>query len=269
MQLQVLVSVFGVDGIARFAATNPPQHPQTEYLVSWQLPEKDMAAELPASLAGRRDIRVYKSDETGLSRNRNCALSLASGPYCLIADDDVVYTDNAFSLIIDTFRGNDDVDVACFKSTCCGRELKPYPSKMTPLKEAPKGWYATSFEIACRYDSPAGSTKFNTAFGVGSGTVFGCGEEDLWLYDARKAGAHEVIVPELICAHNGPTTTEKHQGAGWWVMTQGAVHSRLHPFTWPLRVALHAVRQRFMPGYKYFYLCIKGAVLSHRSAGVH
>lgn len=262
--LQVLVSVYGKEGMGRFAATNPPADEVVEYIVSWQLPGNDMDAAVPEELAMRADIRVYKSGTRGLCRNRNLAMGLATAPYCLISDDDVVYCgSDSFRAVIDAFSSG-DVDVACFKSTCLGKELKPYPGEAVPVGKAPKGWYATSFEIAYRRGSVAGTTRFNENFGIGADTCFQAGEEDIWLYDARKAGAREWIFPYALCAHDRPTTNERHALADWFIMTGGAVHSHLHPLTWRLRKLVHAFRQKQMPRREYFSLSIKGAKIARQ-----
>lgn len=258
--LQVLVCAYGQEGIQRFASGNPPAQCGVEYIVSWQLSESDMESAVPESLKSRPDIHIYKSATKGLCVNRNLAMSHATAPVCLIADDDVVYNASySFRTVIDVFSQHPDVDVACFKSACLGRELKPYPSHPVAVGDAPKGWYVTSFEIAFRLDSPAGRTRFNEYFGIGSPTIFQAGEEDIWLYDVRKAGASVWIFPYTLCEHNHDTTHEKHCREDWFVMTSGAVHSRLHPYTWPLRCLLHAFSQRRMSRWHYFMLCIRGA----------
>jgi len=262
--LQVLVCVYGKEGMERFAATNPPGDAVVEYIVSWQLPRSDMDAAIPKELAARDDISIYKSGTRGLCRNRNLAMELATAPYCLISDDDVVYcAPCVFRRVIDAFSSG-DVDVACFKSTCLGKELKPYPTAAVPVAKAPKGWYATSFEIAYRRGSVAGRTRFNENFGIGSDTCFQAGEEDIWLYDARKAGAREWIFPHALCAHDHPTTTERHGLDDWFIMTGGAVYSHLHPLTWRLRKVVHAFRQKQKSWREYLSLSIKGAKIARK-----
>ena len=248
----------------RFAGTQPPACAGVEYIVSWQLPQQALHADVPEVLMSRKDIQVYKTATKGLCVNRNLAMQHASAPLCLIADDDVIYdASRSFHAIIEAFQ-NTDADVICFKSTCSGKELKPYPHTPVYVDQAPKGWYAISFEIAYRRNGPAAGIRFNEHFGIGSDTIFQAGEEDIWLHDVRKAGASVMIFPYTICEHNHDTTHEKHCGENWFVMTSGAVHAHLHPYTWPLRCLHHALRQKRMSRLRYFMLCIKGVLTSRR-----
>ncbi|MCM1319570.1 MAG: glycosyltransferase [Muribaculaceae bacterium] len=258
IELQVLVCTYGAEGIARFAATNPPEVSGVEYLVSWQLPAGEQAA-IPANISSRPDITIRQSDSRGLSHNRNLAMKMATAPFCLIADDDLDYGDGAsFLKIIDTFKSS-KADIICFKSICCGKELKPYPTRLTYHNEAPKGWYVTSFEIAYRRKSMAGSIPFNENFGIGASTILQAGEEDIWIRDAQLKGAVVMLSPVCICAHDHTTTAERHASEDWFISTHGAVMRHLHPANYPLRLIVHALRQKDVSPLRYLRLSMSAA----------
>lgn len=259
IELQVLVCTYGEEGINRFAATGPPQVPGVEYIVSMQLP-KGSHAEVPHALSERADVKIHQIEGRGLSRNRNLAMSLATAPFCLIADDDLNYGEGeGFRRIIKTFRES-KADIICFKSTQCGHETKPYVSRLSYHNEAPKGWYVTSFEIAYRRKSIAGRIPFNENFGIGATTEFQAGEEDIWIRDAQLKGALVMLSPDKICEHNHPTTGERHGTEDWFIRTHGVVMRHLHPVNYPLRLLVHAFRQKSMSPLRYMRLALSAAL---------
>lgn len=256
VRLQVLTCAFGKEGLDRFASTRPPRVPGVEYIVSLQLPDSD--CDVPESLSSRNDVKICKTNSRGLSRNRNEAMKHASAPYCLWGDDDVVYDPQSLRALIALFDDNPDYDIICCAYHNNGEKVKPYPTTVVPVTSAPKGWYATSFEIAFRRESVAGSVKFNENFGIGA-PLFIAGEEDIWLYDSRKRGARIYICPIVLCSHNHPTTSERHGADDCFVMTQGAMLNHLHPRTWRLRALRHAFRQKSISTLAYYRLCLRGA----------
>lgn len=257
VRLQVLVCTYGKEGMSRVQEMDPPRVPGVEWLVSWQLPEGHESA-VPPALAVRPDLRVHVCRNRGLSRNRNEAMRLATAPWCLLADDDLRYMPGALEALMAEAEARPDTDILCCAYTCCGRFMKPYPVRPVPLRCAPKGWYANSFEIAFRRQSPAGRTLFNENFGAGA-PLMRAGEEDLWLHDAARAGAAGMILPLTLCRHDHDSTAERDGSADWFVMTRGAVHSRLHPVSWPLRMLRHSLRQKTMTPWRYLRLALRGA----------
>lgn len=260
IKLQVLVCTYGNAGLERFLATDPPRLASVEYVVSMQLPENENE---PAQLTPREDIEVYPIRQKGLALNRNHAMSLASAPLCLHADDDVCLRPEALTELIDTFEKHPECDVLCCRYTCRGDFMKPYAETLMPKRKAPRGWYANSFELAFRRVSAAGEVSFNVNFGVNA-PLFRAGEEDVWLYDCERAGAGVWLAPITLGAHDHDSTAERSAAEPWFVMTQGAVHSHLHTWSWPLRTLLHAMRQRRMGLLRYWLLTLKGGRQARR-----
>jgi glycosyltransferase involved in cell wall biosynthesis len=256
LRLQVLIATFGPEGMRRIEAMSLPRIAGVEYLVGWQLPEGDIP--VGETIGKRADIRVFKSRERGLARNRNFVMARAEAPWCLLSDDDLRYTEASLKALLEAIDANPQADIICCAYTCRGRFMKPYPAGPVPLERAPRGWYANSFEIAYRRVGPAGAVRFNVNFGV-CAPLFRAGEEDIFLCDARRAGARGLILPLVLCAHDHDSTAERDGDKDWFVMTQGAVHKHLHPLTWPMRLFRHALCQKRMSKWRYFRLAMRGA----------
>lgn len=237
ISLQVLICTFGPDGIKRVARSKHPQTPGVEYIVAWQLPEGN--PEIPQELR-RDDFKISITDSKGLSRNRNFALSLATAPLCLISDDDVDYEQSQLSSLIDIFRENPDTQLITFRYATVPQYAKKYPDFSFPLENAPKGYFATSFEIAFRREAIEG-IRFNENFGIGA-PVFCCGEEDLFLQDALRRGVKSRFVPATLCTHLGSTTSDRVWNSPNYLMTKGAVIYHASPKTWFLRLISNAIR---------------------------
>src|SRR5690554_3439396 len=61
-----------------------------------------------------RKIRFFSCLERGVGLSRNTALMRASADICLFADDDVVYSENYESVILNEFVNNPKADVIIF-----------------------------------------------------------------------------------------------------------------------------------------------------------
>lgn len=237
-RLQVLICTFGEEGIRRVCLSAHPAVYGVEYLVSWQLPDGDCA--VPEELARRDDFRIVKSATRGLSRNRNIALDAATAPLVLISDDDVSYTADRLESVVRVFEDRPDVGLITMQY-----ESPDYPKEYLPeemdLRGNPRGYYATSFEIALRlrHVREAG-IRFNERFGIGA--EFMAGEEQIFIYDALRSGIECRYVPCIICRHEGTTTSDRHFYDPAYIATKGAVISRLFRFSWPFRMLTHALR---------------------------
>lgn len=241
----MLIAAYGEEGIRRVSALTHPEVEGVEYIVSWQQYRRDA---VPDTLRARKDFIILFEDSSGLSNNRNNALRHSSAPLVLISDDDVSYTGAHIQRILKAFEDNPKADVLTFRyesETC----PKKSPEFAFDLSSPPKGYYVSSIEIALnmgRIKSKAGfrwQEMFNPAYGLG-GTLFISGEEDILMEDLRRAGFQGRYLPEAIATHSGPTTSERLKDSPELVEAKGAVVSYIHPFSWPLRMAVHALRAR-------------------------
>lgn len=259
IKLQVLICTLGEAGIKRIVEAHHPNVPEVEYLVSWQLPDRDV--EIPEELKRRRDFKIFKNNTRGLSKNRNIALNLATAPYCLISDDDLDYSEDGLLQIIRKFEDNPQLDIATFKYS--GNDCKFYPDYSFDLRKPPKGYFVTSFEIAFRRNKIIESQiKFNENFGIGA--KFPAGEEDIWLHDLLKKRFKGHFFPIIIAHHEGLTTGLRLAEDPSLIITKGAVFIHVYPFTWFLRMLTHTWRNynsdSSVSSLSYLKLWIKGAI---------
>lgn len=237
-RLQVLVSTYGADGIARAAAAPRPFVSGVEYLISWQ--RGGAPFEIPPPLR-RPDVRVVESPGRGLSRNRNHSLQASSAPLLLISDDDVEYTADSLRRIIELFDSNPDADVITFRYEPHPDYPKFYPAEQFSLDRPPAGYYVTSFELALRRTPATERLRFNEWFGIGA-PRFTVGEEDILMDDIRRAGIRGRFVPETLAAHRHATSTDRAPLAPAAVQAKGAVLLRCRPLTWLPAICVHALR---------------------------
>lgn len=253
-----MICTYGADGIKRVALSQHPSVPEVEYLVGWQI--DDTECPIPEEL-NRHDFKIFRHATKGLSRNRNYLLSKATAPILLISDDDVDYTPLQLKSVINAFDSNPEYDIITFRYDST-KSKKRYPNHSFYLWNAPKGYYTTSFEIGIRNKYYLSTLKFNESFGIGSG-IFIAGEEDIFLHDCKKKKLKGIFIPITICTHTGDTTSERNLYNPLYIQTKGAVFIHIHPFTWPLRMVAHALREKnFIPLHKYISNWIKGALIS-------
>lgn len=267
-ELEVLISTFGAEGLRRVASMELPSMPEVSYLVSCQSPGHD-SLPLPCELM-REDIKVVFTPSKGLSINRNHALSHSSAPICLIADDDLSFTPDAFKRIISVFHDHPALDVATFEYTGAdGSFEKSYPPFPFPLSAPAKGYFVTSFEIAFRRLSVIDSgVRFNENFGLGA-PVYGSGEEELWIRDLLDAGLNGHFYPYVIASHRGgPTTGLRLMASPHVLRASGAVIKRLYPSTAFLRVLLKAWRSSRATGVSC-RLCMRHLLYGWWQATIH
>lgn len=274
ISLEVLISTLGSDGICRVARMELPEAEGVTYLVCWQ---KSDGVEIPAGLASRTDVRIIRNSGIGLSRNRNYALEHASGDVLLIADDDLKYTAASLEAVRQVFEKDPAFEIGLFRY--CnerGEHAKTYPCESVVITDRlPKGYYTTSVEMAVRRSGKAASLRFCEALGLGA-PVLKCGEEELFLLDARRKGCKVRFFPLDICVHTGkPTGLTKVIDNGVY-RGIGAVTSLLYPLTFPLRFFLMAWRGRrsgrmeFIPAvFNFFYGAAYMALCITPFRGVH
>lgn len=260
--LQVLISTFGQRGIDSVAVHSHPVVDGVEYLVSLQNPEGDVT--IPDRLK-RPDFKIITHPTRGISANRNRSINEATAELAIISDDDVDFDAEELKQVIDAFRQRSDADVITFKYHSAGHE-KNYPSHEADLKQPPKGYFTTSIEIAFRLKRIKYHAKFNENFGIG--TSFPCGEENIFIHDIIKKGFKVVFVPIYSCRHDGIATGTRDRNKPEFIMTHGAVMSHLHPWSWPLRIMVHAWRHSRTKGnmnfFAYIANALKGVAIAHR-----
>ncbi len=238
-ELQVMICTYGHEGLLRIAAASHPKVEGVEYLVSIQMENGNEEYQIPKELS-REDFRLFITYTKGLSVNRNIALSHATAPLLLISDDDADYTADGLRTVIYAFKENPNADIIAFRYASASTQ-KFYPEESFSLTNPPKGYFASSIEIAMRRESVQSKIWFNENFGVGA--TFPSGEEDIFLQDCFDRGLTGIYIPKTIVRHDGTTTSTRNLMLQSRPQTKGAVFLRLHPGDWPLRMIAHAIRE--------------------------
>lgn len=247
--LQLLVSTID-DGIARLPQLLLPPHRQIGYVVTWQQTEHCSITELPAEIASRSDVVVKVMPGRGLSRSRNECLRNATADCCLIADDDCRYTIDGLNALMQCFERHPQVQIATveFSSTS---SPKVYPGGEYDLSRPPKGHYVSSIEIAFRREAVQGLLWFDEHFGLGSG-IYQCGEDELFVNRALKAGLKGCHFPVVVAHHPCGTTASTRATEPGVLMARGRLLGITSPATSLPRALLMARRVSKMHNTSFF-----------------
>lgn len=239
--LDVLIATHGDEGLLRVVEMELPQVEGVTYIVTWQT---STATPLPPQLQ-RDDVEVHVIGSTGLSANRNAAMELARGRYCLIADNDLRYSPDGLTAVIESFGAHPDIDIATFRHS--GEDIN-YPQEETDFTlRMPKGYSVTSFEIAYRRES-VGSMRFDCNFGIGA--PLGAVEDPLFILDCRRAGLRCRFFPVTIVHHAGLSTGLRPVTSSSVAMAEGAYIRLAYGLAGYPRIPLfayRALRRRRMP----------------------
>lgn len=238
VKLQVLICTIGKEGIRRVVESAHPKTDGVEYLVSWQQPEEKLP--VPEELAKRDDFKFSIVKSRGICKNRNNAIESATASLCLMSDDDVSYKEEELQLLIKAFDDNPTADIIVVKYYS-DYSYKTYPDYAFDLKDSPNGYYVSCIEIAFRVGKVRDNVRFNEKISIGT-PVLRCGEEDVFLYDAKRAGLRAYFVPIFVGTHNHPTTAGRDAEEPYFWMTKGAVFSYIHRCSWLPRIVVNAWR---------------------------
>lgn len=196
-KLDVLIATHGDDGLRHVDNMILPVVSGVTYIVIWQT---SSPTEIPAGLL-RPDVEIHAVSGTGLSNNRNAGLKLARAPYCLIADNDLLYQPQGLQAVIDSLDAHPEVDVATFRHD---GEPVYYPEEEADLTERmPRGYNVSSIDISFRRKS-IGNIHFDTNFGICA--PLASNEDSIFLLDCRRAGLKCRFFPITIVEHNGLST---------------------------------------------------------------
>lgn len=240
IKLEVLISAYRVEGLRRVARLSHPQVEGVRYLVSWQ-PAGDDESDIPDELVVRDDFDISITHSVGSACNRNNAIEHSTGPLLMISDDDLSYTEEQLLGVIAYFESYKKCDLACFRYYSA-EAPRNYPDKPFPLRRPAKGYYPVEFELVLRRRLLDWGVRYNEWFGVNH--EFIAGEGDIFLHDLLSRGANGWYVPFTICTHHGDTTGDRMGLTPDFIRVKGAVFLHLHPWTWRLRMWIHALRAR-------------------------
>ena len=187
MSIDVLICSLN-KGIVRVDEVMLPPRSDVHYIVSYQYTDERYLDLIPESLSQREDVTLYKYNGQGLSANRNLAMEKSTAELFIYADDDTHFTEETFDIIFETFKQETELDIAFFRaSTYTGKLLKSYPENEQMLTAIPIDYIISAIEMVCRREAVQGKIRFDERFGLGA-KFLTCGEEEIWMEDAVKAG---------------------------------------------------------------------------------
>ncbi|MFE4238723.1 glycosyltransferase [Peribacillus butanolivorans] len=135
-----------------------------------------------------RNIKMYSFNERGIGLSRNTALMRSTADICILADDDVVYSDIYQKLVLDAFENNPKADVIVFNVPSQNEDRKG-PKK---IKKNARVNYLNcmrygAFNIAFKRESVI---KANISFSLlfGGGAKYSAGEDTIFLFECLKKG---------------------------------------------------------------------------------
>lgn len=221
-------------GAGRVAKMLLPPAEGVRYVVSWQ---NHNDAPAPEEL-NRPDVKLLRFSGKGVSANRNNALNHCTADIVLIADNDLIYTPDAFKSITTVFDSDPALDLATFKADIPGKS--GYPDGATELKShLPKGYSVSAVEIAFRRKALA-TIRFCES--IGPGTRYAAGEDEFFLHSAIASGLRCRFFPIEICRHPEQSTGQRANPGAATLRGFGCTVALLYPFTSPARVPLKAWR---------------------------
>ncbi len=152
-------------------------------------------------------VRMVSSATKGVGVNRNLTLTLAREDILLFADDDIVYYDADLQGVVDAFAALPEADVILF-GIDMAKNGEVFDKRRHPIKKL-RVWNALGFggcRMAIRRTAvEKHNLHFTTLFG--GGTLYGSGEDSLFLRDCFRAGltvySHSYVLGK--CAKDSST----------------------------------------------------------------
>ncbi len=138
-------------------------------------------------------IYVRESDERGLSRSRNEAMDNAHSDTVIFCDNDIKYENDAFTKIDHAFEANPDAAILVFFIERPERKTPVYNREC--IMDKVHMMKIFSPEIAVRL-SRTGDLRLNEEFGAGA--KYSMGEENIFLFEAKRRGLIIKYIPEKI-----------------------------------------------------------------------
>jgi len=185
--------------------------------------------------------RMISINERGLSNSRNLATRNSSADICVLADEDVVYKDNYADIIADAYKKHPDADIIAFSVRSSNKELPVNILKHMKVN-ALQSMKLCSVQLTFRRESITNNKiSFNTLFGAGS--IFTCGEENIFLIECLKKGLKIIYVDDEIAVVNQKGSTWFKGFDTLYFKTKGAMFYEMSRMLWLLLIFQFAVRK--------------------------
>jgi len=154
-------------------------------------------------------VKLISTPDRGVGKNRNKALSFASGEYLLFADEDMVYNDDYESVVKQAFERKKNADIIIFNLKYLNRAPKRKKSKTKFIRL--HFWNALRYgaaRIAIRKKSLEKATlSFSHLYG--GGAPYSSGEDSLFIREAFRKKLKIYYCPITIA-------TVKQENSTWF-----------------------------------------------------
>jgi hypothetical protein len=201
----------------------------------------------------KKSYVIYSQiNSKGVAKNRNNALKhRVKGSICLLCDDDVVYFEDAFVKILQSFEKNKNIDFLTFKiKTFSGKDYKNY--KQEPFYQTLRSLTSIGIiDVAFREEV---LEKYNLSFDerFGPGGYYSIGEDFIFMTDAYKQGATILYEPLNIVQHDDVGTGAILKDS--IIFGRGAMFSRVFGFKMIVINLLFALKKYNFYAHQYSFL---------------
>lgn len=186
-------------------------------------------------------LRMISMKDRGLSKSRNAAIENSGADICVIADDDLIYKDDYAKTILNAYQEHPDADVIAFDvpSTNEDRPTSILRKTKVGLLQSMK---LASFQLSFKRKSILeNDILFNDLFGAGS--IFTCGEENIWLSRCLERGLKIRYISEEIALVNHKESTWFNGFDESYLKTKGAMFYEISSILWFPLILQYAVRK--------------------------
>lgn len=178
-------------------------------------------------------IRIFSLAEKGIGLSRNTALERANGDILLFADDDEFFISDYKDKVIEAFLKLKQADIILFNVKSLNQNRPAaYIKKISKVHWFNCMRYGT-YQIVVRANSIRKKRLvFSTLFGGGS--VYGSGEDSIFLMDALNAGCKIYTHPYEIAFVKQETSTWFNGYDEKYFYDRGALYAAIFKFPWIL-----------------------------------
>jgi glycosyltransferase involved in cell wall biosynthesis len=144
---------------------------------------------------GENTVKFISNNESGIAKSRNKALENSSADICILADDDMQFSDNYEETVIDVFNKH-NADIIIFNLIDNENDLireNETVKKINIFNYMNYGAARIAFKSNVIKDN---GLSFKEAFN--NNPLPACGEDTLFLRDALKKGFKILAVPEAL-----------------------------------------------------------------------
>ncbi|AVK82731.1 glycosyl transferase family 2 [Lysinibacillus sp. B2A1] len=164
--------------------------------------EKNLLEDIVAKSQMKIKIKHIKSKEKGLSKARNRGIKVASGNYIAFPDDDCQYNSDTLLKIFNMFQNTNYDFITCnTKEKDSNNALVSLPNTKKIMQHNFYKIYGVSFTLFFNKKVISKVGEFDETLGVGSGTIFGAGEETDYLIRVVKNNYNGLYIPNIYVYH--------------------------------------------------------------------